>query len=384
MRLLEQSIFWEVFFGRRCRRSDLVKSLQVSAPTVSRSADALIERGLLIETASGAVRRGRRPALLSVNPQVGRFGGIEMDRNRVASAITDMGGNLLGRGTAACNLAGPREAVIDACETTLREALEDADLTPDDLHGIGIGCAAWARGETWRTSPLASVLEREFGKPVVVDDRARAAALGHHLLGPDYWTHGNAVYVYAGTGIGAGLFINGRLYRGFNLAAGEIGHIVIDRNGPLCSCGRRGCVEAFASIDAVLARFQGMAASAAPSPVRSMASITLDQLVDRARAAEPRACRVLEEAAEALATGVANLVQILNPSLVVFTGSFVHRAGPLLMEPVIRVLTTKLLPSTAKRLKICAAPFKKDIIPAGCALLGACHIGPALIRERLP
>ena len=383
MRLLEESIFWEIFFRRQLRRSDLARCFHVSKPTVSRAADSLIEKGLLVEAAVSAARRGRRPALLCVAPDSGCFGGIEIDRNRVTCAVADWGGSLLGRSTTASDLLGPPDLLAATCETTLRRALEDAGLDAGQLSGIGVGCASWARSQLRRTSAISSTLETAFRVPVTIDDRSRAAALGHHLLIPSYSSHENAIYIYAGTGIGSGLFLNGRLYRGVNQAAGEVGHIVIDRNGPLCSCGKRGCVESFASTEAVLARFSSLQVNTGLSSTRATVAVTLDQLIGKARARDQRACHVLQEAGEAIGTGVANMVDILNPSLVVLTGSFIFRAGPVLVDPIMQTLHAKLLPSTARRLRICAAPFRKDIIPAGCALLAACDIGPSLVRQKV-
>ena len=89
---------------------------------------------------------------------------------------------------------------------------------------------------------------------MTLDDRARAIALALHLLWPEHRRHRSAIYVQIGTGIGAGIIVDGRMLRGATQAGGEIGHMTIERNGPLCACGRRGCVEVFASLGATLAR----------------------------------------------------------------------------------------------------------------------------------
>ncbi len=145
----------------------------------------------------------------------------------------------------------------------MRIALSDAGRVAISRIGVGLGgtldvengvCVEWEGVPHWRRVNLLNALRETFDTDITLDDRARAVALAQHLLWPENRRHRSAIYVQIGTGIGAGIFVDGRMLRGATLAGGEIGHIVIDRNGPLCACGRRGCVEAFASLGATMAR----------------------------------------------------------------------------------------------------------------------------------
>ena len=398
MRNLEESLFWEILYRHEAVRSELARLFDVSTATVSRSAGVLLSRGLIVETAATAAYRGRRPNPLQINPQLGYVAGIEIDRDRITAVVTDMIGTLLGRGAAA---ASPQNAVAKTlrdCRAALRTALADAGLPMSRLIRVGVGhtgmldvesgiCLSWESAPQWSRVNLLAGLRNALGKDVTLDDRARAIALAQHLLWPEHRRHRSAIYVQIGTGIGAGIFVNGRMLRGATQAGGEIGHMTIDRNGPLCVCGRRGCVEAFASRGATLARVRKALEDGQPSALRDMASspaaLKAEMVVSAARQGDALARAALNETGEALGIGIANAVQLLNPSLVVLAGKFANVAREFFLDAVVRVIRRQCFENAARALEIRVAPLQKDVGPVGCALLAAIDAAAGLLDRAL-
>jgi predicted NBD/HSP70 family sugar kinase len=396
MRNLEESLFWEIFYRHEVVRADLARLFNVSAATISRSVGVLLSKKLAIEVGVANPYRGRHPALLCINPLLAHVAGLELDRDRVTAVITDLSGTLLGRGAVASAPQNGVERTLKDCRRALETALSDAGLEIGQLARIGVGhtgtldvqngiCLDWERMPHWRDAKLLAALRAEFQIEITLDDRARAVALALHLLMPEYRCYRSAIYVQIGTGIGAGIFVNGRMLRGATLAGGELGHIVIDRNGPLCSCGKRGCVEAFASIRATINRVRQALESGAKTSLRQAGSITTDltaeAIISAARHGDEVARAALLETSEALATGIANAAQLLNPSLVVLAGKFANAAREILLEAVTRVVRAQCFDTVSRGLEIRVAPFRKDVGPVGCALLASLDVAAELLQR---
>jgi len=398
MRSLEESLFWEIFYRHQAVRSELARLFDVSAATMSRSTAVLLAKHLVIESGGTSSSRGRRPALLQVNPALAYVAGIEIDRDRITAVITDMTGNLLGRSAVAATARNPVRKTLKDCREAVRAAFADAGRVPGQLARIGVGhtgmldvenglCLDWEGAPHWRRMDLRTALRDAFDMEITLDDRARAVALAQHLLWPEYRRHRSAIYVQIGTGIGAGIFVNGRMVRGATLAGGEIGHIVIDRNGPLCACGKRGCVEAFASLGATLSRVRQALDKGAKTSLRNLArspsQLTIEMIVSAARQGDSLSNTALFEAGEALGFGVANAVQLLNPSLVVLAGKFANAASDFLLDAVSRAIQAQCFETMSRGLEVRVAPFRKDAGPVGCALLASLDVGAALVQKAL-
>ncbi|MGD1103666.1 MAG: ROK family protein [Terriglobia bacterium] len=396
MRNLEESLFWEIFYRRQATRSELEHQFNVSAATISRSADELLSKRIIIETGTTISFRGRPPALLQINPELADVGGLELDRDRITAVVTDMAGNLLGRGAVEANPSNPVARTLQDCREALRIALADAGVSRARLSRLGVGYTGrldvqsgmrldWEGMPHWRRVNLLDVLRETFEMNITLRDRAQAMAFAHHLLWPENCRHRSALYVYVGSGIGAGILINGRMLQGMTLNSGEIGHIVIDRNGPLCECGKKGCLEALASLPATMARartaFEQNTDTSLHALAKSSSRLTPHMLVLAAREGDPLARAVLMETGEALGVGIANTVQILNPSLVVLAGRFANLARDFLLEAVTRVIRDQCFEAISRGLEVRVAPFRKDVGPVGCALLASVDVAAEVIQH---
>jgi glucokinase len=271
-----------------------------------------------------------------------------------------------------------RAEVLD----TLVEAVEEARQVAPEAESVGFGIPSlvdFASGTSLSSVhlPLAGIpfrdlLSERLGMPVVVDNDANTALLAEHRLGAARGS-GHAVMLTIGTGIGGAALLDGRLYRGANGAAGELGHMVVDMNGPACqgSCPNRGCLEAMASGTAI-GREGALAAEAEPESQLGQAlaggrEITGALVTDLAHAGDPHSLAILDLTGRRLGVGIANIANIFNPEVVVIGGGAI-RAGELLLEPARQVLAERALPPS-REVPVVAAAFGEEAGMLGAGLM---------------
>lgn len=245
---------------------------------------------------------------------------------------------------------GPKH-VVDRILVMIREAMSDAakeaDIREEGFLGIGVGSpgpldrATGTVIETpnlgWRNFPLRDLVANAIGLPAELDNDANAATLGEWWVGAARGVD-NVVGVTLGTGIGGGIVLNGQVFHGVSDVAGEIGHMSIDSTGRLCKCGNYGCLEAYASGPAIAARAtEGLLTgeqSLLPSMVDGdISRITAETVYEGIVAGDTYAKEVMRDTAKFLGSGIANLINLLNPEIVVLFGG-VTRAGDHLLEPL--------------------------------------------------
>jgi glucokinase len=247
-----------------------------------------------------------------------------------------------------------------------RRALADAGLTEDDLEAVGIGCGGPLdsnRGVLiaplhlpgWENVAVVDLASAAFGRPSALDNDATAAAAAEHRFGAGRGTS-NMVYLTISTGVGGGVVIDGVLHRGANGNGGELGHVTVDWHGRECrGCGRRGCLEAYASGTSIAER-----AREAGMDVASAADVSA-----AAAAGDDVALRVWDETCEALACGITSIANLFEPEIVVLGGGVV-RTGEQLLAPVRRAVREQAICS---QVKIVAAAFGDAVGVAGAAAI---------------
>jgi len=392
---LEEVIFWYVFDRPACLRNDLGQQFGISPATVSRAVSALVTAGLLVESSTEVASPGRKPQSLRINPQLGVLLGLDIQLDGVVAVVTDIAGTLLGRGAVRANAELGVETVLRASVKAAADAMEDAEVPREQIRHLGVGhsgdldnstgvCVSWANAPAWKSVPVRAMLEEAFGLGVTIDDRSRALALAERRTTPEDWDYPEAIYIVCASGVGMGVFLDGRLYRGASHGGGEIGHTVIDVNGPLCRCGNRGCVEAFAGSVNILRYVRETVAGGAPSTLRGLSdsALTLRAVAEAAHQGDHVASIALHRAANAIGVAAANVVQVLNPSLVVLCGQLSLVAGPELLDAVTRAIRAQCVATAAGRVHIRVTRPKKDVSAIGCALLAAEAEAERVLRTR--
>ena len=303
--------------------------------------------------------------------------GVDLGGTNIRAAVFD-GMKILGRSEIPTEAQEGADEVIRRIAACVREALDRASVAAEGVAGVGVGAAGltdWRTGVVvlasnlgWRDVPLKERLERELdGLRVEVDKDTNAAALAEARLGAGREFR-HFLYVTAGTGIGGGLILDGTLYRGATGGAGDIGHVVVDPDGPLCGCGDHGCVEVFSSGAGMVNRAREMLAVGADSSAMRVEGLTPQTIFEAAGEGDEVAARVVEKAGRALGLALADYVNINNPEAIVLGGGVV-RAGRAYTEPVERELRRRALPALGEIVKLVPPGLGDDVGVAGAALL---------------
>jgi glucokinase len=259
---------------------------------------------------------------------------------------------------------GPR-TVIDRIADSVRASLAAAGASESELAAVAVaapGTIDHERGIVrdppnlpgWGAVPIVEALRDAFRVPVVLENDANAAALGEHAFGAGR-DFRHMIFITVSSGVGGGIIIDGRLYRGATGAAGEVGHMVLDETGPTCGCGRRGCLEALASGTAIAARAAALVAEG-KSPAlarlaRHSSPLTAEHVVRAAAEGDAVARKIIEEAGHYLGLGLVNLVHVFNPHGIVIGGG-VSRAGDLILKPTREVVRQRCFALSQQGLQI--------------------------------
>jgi glucokinase len=281
---------------------------------------------------------------------------------------------------------GPDHA-IEGILQRIREGLDANGQTLHDIASIGVSCGSPLDSKsgvilappnlsTWKAVPIKQLLEDQFGVPCYVENDANAAALAEFHFGAGQGMR-NVVFLTMGTGLGAGIILNGQLYRGSGDAAGEIGHVRLSASGPV-GHGKAGSVEGWASGGgmaqvAAKAAEQALAdgkSSALGNTVADFAQMTAKHVWEAAQAGDKVACDVIQTSGERLGEAIAILVDILNPDRVI-VGGLALRMGDAILEPARTVVRTEALQANAERCAIVSAALGEQLgdIAALCVAL---------------
>lgn len=310
--------------GEPVTQADIARQTGLAPATVSNIVRELAATGLL-EVEPGSGRRGTTVALAR---SAGLVAGIDFGHSHVAVALGDLTGSLIAEERHRLNAGHPHTEGLDRAHDLLEQLLAGAGLERTAIRTIGLGLPAPMTAGVVRSSAILpgwvgvnapEAAGQRFGTVVHIDNDANLGALAEHRHGVARG-HDSSVFVKVSSGVGAGIVLEDRLFHGNGGTAGEIGHLTLDENGPVCRCGSRGCLEAYTSTVALQAMME-----------LQMPGASVDDIVRAAREGNVSALRALEDAGLHLGWALASVVNLLNPALVVVGGEMA-RAGDLLLE----------------------------------------------------
>jgi predicted NBD/HSP70 family sugar kinase len=337
--------------GRAHSRAELVALTGASRSTVSARVDQLLAARLLEEGGTGWSTGGRPPTLLRFNNRAGCVVAVDLGVTSVDVAVTDLSGNVLSTVGHPIDIADGPDAVLGEVDCLAQQVLAEADLQPSDVRAIGIGVPGPVEFSTgrpfhpplmpgWHDYPVPTAFAR-YDCPVYVDNDVNVMALGEiGAAGSDQ----DVLVVKVGTGIGCGIVVGGRIYRGAQGAAGDIGHIAVataDRRTVVCRCGNENCLEALA----------GGGALVRDAIAAGMAVTTTRDLVEQATRGDSEALELVRNSGRCIGTVLASLVNFFNPHRIVMTGG-VARAGAPLLAGIREAVYARSLPLAARSLEI--------------------------------
>ena len=386
-RELNRALVFDLLRERQiASRIGLVRETGLSKATISQIVDEFIEEGLVQTIGPGTSQLGRRPTLIQLDARARYVIGVELGDSVSNAILTDLAGKPLGKLSAGPHTPSPEGAMAAAAgliETLL------ADVPSGKLLGIGIGTPGSVdstRGVIrlapdlgWKDVDVGSPLADRFKVPVACLNRAKAAACGEAWSGAGEKVD-NLVYISVSTGISAGIVVNQRLYRGVSMGEGEIGHATVVPDGPLCACGNRGCLQALAAGPAILASVREQLRGRALSSLNGLAPRDLDLLSletvgQLAANGDPRVSQALDEAARYIGIAAANLVNTLDPRMLILGGSVI-RALPDLVPRVEAVIRKRALSVYAANVAVLPSALGRDAVPIGAVAFLLSQVSP--------
>jgi glucokinase len=331
-------------------RVALARRAKLSAPTVCAVVDDLLERrGLLRAVGKGASNGGRRPLMVDFNADYGYVAGVDIGSRSLRFALADLRGHVVNRREERTPAAS-RDAILDRVREGIGLLFTEAGLDPRKLFAIGAGAPGMTDVDTgrvinavnltgWTDVPLRDLLVEAFGVPTFVDNDVNMAALGEQWAGcardcPNF------LFIALGAGVGAGIVVDGRLYRGSHWYAGEISHMHLDYRRWDVDYGDRGYLESLTGAEAIA---HGGRAILGEGGGNGLSSDGAARVFEAARHGHPGARQLVQEVAVYLGTAVANITAVLDPQLIVFGGGISH-VGDQLFDPV-REVVARIVPN---------------------------------------
>lgn len=313
--------------------------------------------------------------------------GIDLGGTNIKAGVVNEEYEIVASASVKTNLPRPAEGIVDGICEAVDIALKSAGVELREINAVGIGTPGSANRETgevlysnnlgFRNTHLGEMLRARLGKKIYVENDANAAAFGEYLAGGGKG-YENVVVITLGTGVGGGVIIDGKIYTGFNFCGAELGHTVIEYNGRACTCGRRGCFEAYSSATALIASTKKAMEEHKESKLWTIAGGSLEGVdgktaFDGMRAEDETAVNVVKEYIEYLGCGLTNMVNIFQPQILLIGGG-ICKEGDNLTKPLREIIARdsycideKLLP----KLDICRLGNDAGII--GAAFLCKMH-----------
>jgi glucokinase-like ROK family protein len=355
--------------ARRICRTDIAERTHLSRSTVSSIINDLLAANLVHEVGAGCSRGGRRPIMLEFNSRAGYVIGVDLGATHLLVLLTDLEAQPVVRLEEPFAVEEGPEAGLERIVQLIEQALKQAGLDMGRIFGVGIGIPGpldFATGKPifppimpgWHDTPIRERLRERLGKPVHLDNDANLGAIGEYWWGAGRGAR-NVAFVKVGTGIGCGLILEGHIYRGEIGSAGEIGHAVIDEDGPPCRCGSAGCLEAMAARPAIL-----QAARQAHFAAPHGGSLTIVDLIEAAQNGDSTAQGLFAQAGRRIGTALTSLVNLLNPGIIVIGGG-VARAGAFFLEPLRETVRRCALPVAVSGTSIVESKLGPEAIAIG-------------------
>jgi len=353
-------------------RAEIARLTGLSPATVSGISAELIQENLVFEKETGDSSGGRRPIMLAINPHGGYVVGIKVMEDHALGALTDLEATLLGKQSYPLTDTSPL-GVSQALSELIWELLNKSENPAPNLMGVGVGLAGIVDSVQglvrqspffgWIDVPLRELIQDRVNAPVYLDNDVNTLAFAEKWFGAGRGID-NFLVVTFGRGIGLGIVVNGQFHHGTRGSAGEVGHIVIQPGGELCACGKRGCLEMYASEPAMLRQ----SAEAFRQGRLSTLPKTPQEMIALAANGETAAQEIFAQAGQLLGQSIANLINIFNPERILINGEGV-RAGKWLFDPMRAAIDEHTMPSLRQDVSILVEPFGDDAWARGAASL---------------
>jgi len=329
-------------------RTDLARATGLSQASITGITADFIREGLIEEKQSGAYEGGRRPTLLAIRPDGVHVIGINIAVHEIRLVIVNFRAELQASHTTMLeNDYYSPEEIVSIIAQAIQACIWDANFSKDQISGVGVGIPGPVDSGTgvirflpnygWEDVPFREMLQEKINHPVFIDNSSNNLAIGEYWYGNGRGID-NFLVITLENGVGAGMMLNGQLVRGHLGIASEFGHICAVKGGPLCRCGRQGCIESFVGNNAIIRDARNIARKNKWSSTDiDPDSIGFTEIVEELEKGNTELDKIYNTAGSILGTGISNMIIMLNPEIVIITGKGVA-AGAKLFEPMYRAM----------------------------------------------
>jgi N-acetylglucosamine repressor len=363
-------------------KQSIARELFVNLTTITHLVNELKEKHkLLVETGEDVSMGGRRPKLYSINKEIGVVLGVDIGGDNIRVILIDITGNIIASITSKTDVTKDGKKLLNEVSNMINKFIVDSKVPESKIAGIGLSISGVIDPDSGKSIfcpninglndfPLKAFLEEKTKLSVFVDESVRCMALAekHYGIAKDY---DNFIFVSLGKGIGIGIYANGKIYRGSTGLSGELGHITVSENGPICNCGNRGCLEAIASGPGILKRAKegienGIVTSIMSAINNDLSSLTVEIIAREAEKGDKYAYSLINRTGEYIGIAIAAALNLFGPELVVLGGGIAN-SGDIMIDAIKRTVQMRALGVITKKVKILKSLLGDNIAALGAA-----------------
>ncbi|PWW28256.1 MarR family transcriptional regulator [Cytobacillus oceanisediminis] len=363
-------------------RAEIAKVTKLTPPTVSNLVKELLQADIIVERSLGESSGGRKPTMLTLNSSVFHVIGLDIGSHHLTTILADISGKLLKKETTPIPAKVTNEGLLDIMAEAILSIKKSRKIDENKIVGIGVamhgivdveeGVSIFAPNLNLKDVPVKEFLENRFNMLVKVENDARAMSLGEQWFGNGTGVD-SLVCINVGRGVGAGIIINGKLFHGQNSISGEIGHMVIDVNGPKCTCGNFGCLQTFSSGPAIVELVArelrlGLESNLHDKINGDFSKLSGEMIYEAALKGDLLSQNILSQAGRYLGIGLTNLIHIVNPKRIIIGGG-VSNAREYILVNVKHTIAQRALTESAKETEILVSKFGEDASVMGAVAL---------------
>ncbi|MEW5816683.1 MAG: ROK family transcriptional regulator [Spirochaetota bacterium] len=362
-------------------RAQISKLTGLSRSTCSLLVDQLLRSGLIVEIGKDESSGGRKPVLLQVNYDAGRAIGVKLMQEKIIAALVDLQGRVVKIVETPVPQGKNQPEYIRFLTGAIRKLItyEKRRKNGRKLLGIGIGMSGLIDFETgtslhstilgWENVPLRDILEKEFSIPVYLENDVNTFTIGEKWFSAAK-TRDSFLCVTIGRGVGGGFIIDGKLYRGCHHGAGELGHMKISEtnDAPVCSCGKRGCLEAYVSDPAICSYVKSGIDAGRRSLLSGEKEIHLKMALEAAKQNDELCLEAFRRAGRYLGIGISNLINIFDPEMIIISGEGTA-AGDFIFPEMRAAVSENSVYDLHKKVRIVELLYEDDMWVRGVATL---------------
>lgn len=363
-------------------KQNIEKELCVNITTITPLVNELKEKyGLLVAAGQEISSGGRRPVLYQINKEIGAVIGVDIGGDNVRVILIDIMGNIISSVTDKTNSEKDIKRLLDRIVSLIEKLIINSNIPKPKVYGIGLSISGIIDSKSGTSIfcpnieglngfPLKKFMEEKTKLLTYVDDSVRCMAIAekHYGIAKDY---DNFIFLSLGKGIGAGIYTNGKIYRGSTGLSGELGHITVSENGPICNCGNRGCLESIASGPGILKRARegienGIITSITSLINNNFNNLSVDLIAREAKNGDKFAYSLMNRTGEYIGIAIATTLNLFGPELVVLGGG-ISNSGDIMMDAIKRTVQMRALGILTQKVKIINSQLGDNIAALGAA-----------------